>query len=73
MNPEPADRPLPPRVQLRHLFLSRGHNFFGHHGQVTFFASEVFADVCRQVGVAGKSPGLTRHNIITDGVPRVDA
>ena len=104
MNPEPADHPHPPRVQLRQLFLSPGHNFFGHQGQaagrhplvevrevacvagkglvgdrffgfkenyqgqVTFFASEVFADVCRQVGVTGKSPGVTRRNLLTAGV-----
>jgi MOSC domain-containing protein YiiM len=92
------------RVKIRQLFLSPGHNFFGHHGhsagenptlavsevecvagqglvgdrffgfkenyqgQVTFFSNEVFADLCRQLGVTGKSPGLTRRNAITEGV-----
>ena len=91
-------------ILVQHLFISPGHNYFGHHelppgehptieveevecvagkglfgdrffdykedykGQVTFFAQEVFADVCRQLGVSGKSPGVTRRNIITRGV-----
>ena len=86
-----------------HLYISPGHNFFGHHGQqsgtnpleevtsiecvagrgvrgdrffdykedykgqITFFAREVFEQVCRQIGVTGKSPGLTRRNVITSG------
>jgi len=86
------------------LFISPGHNYFGHHeqppgehpieavtqvecvagqgvrgdrffnfkdnykGQITFLAAEVFDDVCRQVGVSGKSPGVTRRNVITRGV-----
>ena len=86
------------------VFISPGHNFFGHHeqpggthptipvseiecvagmglfgdrffgfkenykGQVTFFSSEVFEDVCRKLNVAEKSPGVTRRNIITRGV-----
>jgi len=91
-------------IRVVQLFISPGHNFFGHHeqpagehplvevqevecvagkglfgdrffdfkdnykGQITFFASEVFADVCSQVGTAGKSPGVTRRNVITAGV-----
>ena len=39
-----------------------------YKGQVTFFASEVFEEVCRQLGVSGKSPGVTRRNLITRGV-----
>jgi MOSC domain-containing protein YiiM len=86
------------------IFISPGHNYFGHHeqppgehptvavneiecvagrglvgdrffgfkenykGQVTFFASEVFADVCHRLGAVGKSPGATRRNVITRGV-----
>ena len=46
--------------------------FFGfkenYKGQVTFFSEEVFADVCRKLGVSGKSPGVTRRNIVTRGV-----
>lgn len=91
-------------IRVEHLFISPGHNYFGHHGQpagehplaevkevecvagkglfgdrffdfkdnykgqITFFASEVFADVCQQVGITGKSPGVTRRNVITSGV-----
>jgi MOSC domain-containing protein YiiM len=91
-------------VKIRHIYISPGHNFFGHHdqpsgenstqelkevecvagqglvgdrffgfkenykGQITFFATEVFDDVCRRLGVSEKSPGITRRNIITSGV-----
>jgi len=91
-------------VKIRQLFISPGHNFFGHHGQpaganptlevgevecvagrglsgdrffdfkddykgqITFFAGEVFDDVCQTLGVKGKSPGVTRRNVITSGV-----
>lgn len=91
-------------IRVEHLFISPGHNYFGHHGQpagahplvevkevecvagkglsgdrffdfkdnykgqITLFASEVFADVCQQLGVTGKSPGVTRRNVITKGV-----
>jgi MOSC domain-containing protein YiiM len=89
---------------IRHLFISPGHNFFGHHGQaaaehplcamteiecvathgvrgdrffdygdnykgqITFFASEVFDDVCRCLGVQMKSPSLARRNVVTAGI-----
>ena len=39
-----------------------------YKGQITFFASEVFAEVCQQLGAADKSPGVTRRNVITRGV-----
>jgi len=91
-------------VKISGIFISSGHNFFGHHdgvpdkhpmievneieciageglagdrfcgfkknykGQVTFFSNEVFDDVCRKLGVNGKSPGVTRRNIVTRGV-----
>jgi MOSC domain-containing protein YiiM len=91
-------------MRICQLFLSPGHNYFGHHeqppgehplvekeelscvagrgiegdrfydykdnykGQITFFSSEVFAEVCRQLGVLGKSPGVSRRNVITAGV-----
>jgi len=90
-------------VKIRHLYISPGHNFFGHHeqppgehslvecveircvagrgiegdrffdfkgdykGQITFFSSEVFEDLCCQLGVNGKPPGVTRRNVITAG------
>jgi MOSC domain-containing protein YiiM len=49
-----------------------GDRFFDYKpdfkGQVTFFSAEVFEDVCREFGVAGKSSGVTRRNVITRGV-----
>ena len=92
------------RIIIEKLFISPGHNFFGHHeqppgnhptvevgrvecvagrglpgdrffdfkddykGQVTFFSAEVFEAVCREFAVSGKSPGVTRRNVITRGV-----
>lgn len=94
---------IEPAISVQHLFLSAGHNFFGHHGQpagvhelqeapalecvagrgvrgdrffdyepdykgqVTFFSGEVFEQVCRQLGFAGKSPGAARRNVVTLG------
>ncbi len=91
-------------MKISQIFISAGHNFFGHHdrvpdkhpmvevtsvactagqglsgdrfcgfkenykGQVTFFSSEVFAEVCQTLGVSGVSPGATRRNIVTRGV-----
>jgi len=90
--------------RIEQLFISPGHNFFGHHeqpagtnptvevneveciagkgitgdrffnfkdnykGQVTFFAAEVFDDICQKLGVHGKQPGVTRRNVITRGI-----
>ena len=90
-------------MKIRHLYLSPGHNFFGHHeqppgehplvecaeircvagrgiegdrffdfkenykGQITFFASEVFEELCQQLHASGKSPGITRRNVVTAG------
>lgn len=89
---------------VRHLFISPGHNYFGHHGQppgmhpvhevpeieciaghgirgdrffdfkpdykgqITFFSSEVFLDVCGALSSGPKSPGVTRRNVITEGI-----
>lgn len=86
------------------IFISPGHNFFGHYekpagthptisvsdigcvagkglfgdrffgfkenykGQVTFFSSEVFQEVCQKLNVDGKSAGVTRRNVVTHGV-----
>jgi MOSC domain-containing protein YiiM len=88
---------------IEHLYISPGHNFFEHHGQlagsnplqefsviecvagrgvrgdrffdykedykgqITFFSREVFQEVCQELGVTGKSPALTRRNVITFG------
>lgn len=90
-------------MKVRHLYLSPGHNYFGHHGekagdhqtldvaelecvagrgirgdrffdfkedykgQVTFFSQEVFAALCAELKLTGKSPGLSRRNIIVEG------
>ena len=92
------------QIQIERIFISPGHNFFGHHeqpagtnptievgevecvagkglagdrffnfkenykGQITFFAAEVFDDVCHKLGVNGKPAGVTRRNVITRGV-----
>ena len=92
------------KVMIRNLFLSPGHNFFGHHGQppgenplieipeircvagrgiegdrffdfkenyagqITFFSSEVFNELCVNLRVRGKSPGAARRNVVTAGV-----
>jgi MOSC domain-containing protein YiiM len=49
-----------------------GDRFFNHkanyQGQITFFALEVFEQVCHQLGAPEKHPGLTRRNVITIGV-----
>lgn len=91
-------------IAIRHLFISPGHNFFGHHGtaagdhplqaveeiecvsgqgirgdrffnfrknysgQISLFSIEVFIDVCRVLGVPAVSAGVTRRNVITQGM-----
>lgn len=49
----------------------RGDRFFGYRpdyrGQVTFFAEETFAELCRELGLNGASPGVLRRNVITAG------
>ncbi len=48
-----------------------GDRFFdfkeNYKGQITFFSSEVFDEVCRTLGVKDKCPGVTRRNVITRG------
>ena len=94
----------PHQIRIERIYISPGHNFYGHQdqppgehptvavneiecvagkglfgdrffgfkenykGQVTFFAAEVFDDVCQKLGASGKSPGVTRRNVITRGV-----
>jgi MOSC domain-containing protein YiiM len=49
-----------------------GDRFFdykdNYRGQITFFSLEVFTEVCRQLGISGKRPGVTRRNVMTTGV-----
>jgi MOSC domain-containing protein YiiM len=90
-------------MKIQQLFVSSGHNFFGHHGkppgehmlrevetiecvagrgvrgdrffdyradykgQITFFSSEVFEEVCKKLGVDDKSPGAARRNVVISG------
>lgn len=89
---------------IERLFISPGHNYFGHYGkpadehplvevaeiecvagrgirgdrfsdhkdnyqgQITFFAREVYEDLCRQFGVRVESPGVLRRNAVTRGL-----
>ncbi len=91
-------------MEICHLYISAGHNFFGHHGrdpgnypatevqsiecvaghgirndrffdygdaykgQITFFSSEVFADLCAALQLHDVDPALTRRNVLTRGV-----
>jgi MOSC domain-containing protein YiiM len=91
-------------IEICQLYISRGHNFFGHHGrepdnylaievpsidciagggirddrflnykksykgQITFFALEVFEELCRALNLPDASPSLLRRNVITRGI-----
>jgi MOSC domain-containing protein YiiM len=91
-------------VEICHLYISRGHNFFGHHGrepdeyptvevpmiecvaghgirgdrffdyqndykgQITFFAAEIFDELCGALERRDCSPALMRRNVITRDV-----
>jgi hypothetical protein len=91
-------------VEICHLYISPGHNFFGHHGrepddypvievpaiecvagrgirgdrfldyrenykgQITFFAFEVFDELCRAFQLPDRSPSLVRRNVVTRDV-----
>jgi MOSC domain-containing protein YiiM len=92
------------KPEILQLYISPGHNFFGHHGrepdkfpaievpaldcvagrgirgdrffdykenykgQITFFALEVFDQLCDVLAVRGCSAALLRRNVITRGV-----
>ena len=105
MNPRfDATCQLPPMIEIVGLYISRGHNYFGHHGQppgeeaavemasvectagrglrgdrffdykedykgqITFFAWEVYEDLCRQFKIHDKHTGVLRRNAITRGI-----
>lgn len=89
---------------IRHIFISPGHNYFGHDGrapddyplidvpsiecvagrgirgdrffdykdnykgQITFFSLEVFQTLSRHFGLADKSPGAVRRNVVVSGI-----
>jgi MOSC domain-containing protein YiiM len=90
-------------MRIKHLYISQGHNFFGHHekpagehvmlectevrvlagrgieedrfldfrpdykGQITFFADEIYHELCAQLDVWDKPPSVFRRNVITTG------
>ena len=89
---------------IQQIFISPGHNYFGHHGkppddyplvevprieclaghgirgdrffdykenykgQITFFSSDVFERLAQHFGVANKSPGVLRRNVVVSGI-----
>ena len=91
-------------IQVHQLFISAGHNFFGHHGQpagqnpivevnevncvagrgirgdrffdyqkdnkgqITFFSTEVFEALCRELNLPQAQPSATRRNAFVAGV-----
>ena len=95
---------MPPAIRIEHLYISPGHNFFGHYGQpagtnpmveqrevrclagrgiegdrfldfkpnykgqITFFAQEIYHELCARFDVRDKSPSAFRRNVITSGV-----
>lgn len=90
-------------MQIRQIFISSGHNYFGHHGraaddyplnevsnieciagrgirgdrffdykdnykgQITFFSFEVFEKMAAHFGLAHKSAGAVRRNVVVSG------
>ena len=90
-------------IHIKHLYISPGHNYFGHHGrpageheiievrevqcvegrgikgdrfldyrpdykgQITFFASEVFEELCAILDVWDQAPSVFRRNVVTAG------
>ncbi|MFP5229580.1 MAG: MOSC domain-containing protein [Acidobacteriota bacterium] len=50
----------------------RGDRFFdygdNYKGQITFFSSEVFDQVCRELGVQQRCPSVARRNVVTAGI-----
>jgi len=70
----PAENPILERARI-HCVAGcgiEGDRFFDHQdnykGQITFFALEVFEELCAQFAVTGKSPAVARRNVITAGV-----
>ena len=97
-----------PPIRIEHLYISPGHNFYGHHGQpagdnpvlapseivcragrgiegdrfldfkedykgqITFFAREMYDQLCAEFGVWDREPSVFRRNVITAGVALAD-
>jgi len=91
-------------IEIKHLYVSPGHSFFGRHGkeagefpmiempeirvlagrgiegdrflnykphykgQITFFAQEIYDQLCVELDVWDKPPSAFRRNVITRGV-----
>ncbi len=91
-------------IQIEHLYISPGHNFYGRYGkgaddhpivavdevecvagsglrgdrffdykpnyagQITFFSMEIFAALCKDLGVTGVPPAAVRRNAFTRGI-----
>ncbi len=89
---------------IEHLYLSPGHNYFGHHGQaagehpviavpeiecvagrglrgdrffdfkpnykgqITFFAAEIYDELCIALDTRDRAPSVFRRNVITRGI-----
>ena len=49
----------------------QGDRFFdfkeNYKGQISFFSMEVFEALCAELNLTGKSPGLSRRNVIVEG------
>ena len=49
-----------------------GDRFFDYQpdykGQITFFADEIYRQLCTELGVSGVSPSAFRRNVITQGI-----
>jgi MOSC domain-containing protein YiiM len=96
--------PASPAISVQHLYISPGHNFFGHYGQppgehpmfevdeirclagrgiegdrfldyksnykgqITFFAGEIYDELCARFEVWDEPPSAFRRNVITRGV-----
>lgn len=49
----------------------RGDRFFDHaenfHGQITFFAHEVYQDICDKLKISDRPVSVLRRNVITRG------
>lgn len=64
-------------IEMREIECVAGHGIKGdrffdfkddYKGQITFFSSEIFDDVCNKLGVTKKFVGAARRNVVTRGV-----
>ncbi len=66
-----------PTLEVQSIECVAGHGIQGdrfydyrddYKGQITFFALEVFQELCRTLGLHDKSPSAARRNVVTRGV-----